>query len=301
MHSRTHYLYISDSMYVHVTVMLKLLAGAMLVISQNAFAQLGLSVDDVSENKTIQFAGKEKLPPAKEVEVGAGGNITLERKYRTRVESLYEWHAHLLWESRYVTEGRDNLSGSSLASVSTEFSVDEFSIVPWIADSAGADYSEFNLNIIYGSRLAEDLILYMGYNYIHARLIDDRVNDNEISLDLAYKLMEHLNVLAGIYHSFDARGSFMETTVKYNNAINKQVHYSVVGALGLNAGYVTDGHKGLNHMQLRVNVAYQPSTQAEFYAYTGYNMALNRDTEKYFGDESLDDFFWGGVGFTYLF
>ncbi len=296
--SRTHYQYISDIIYIHV---LKLLAGAMILISQNAFAKSELLIDDVSERKTIQIANNDELPAAKEVEVGTGGNIKLERKYRTRVESLYEWHAHLLWESRYVTEGRDNLSGNSLASVSTEFSVDEFSIVPWVADSAAADYSEFNLNVVYGSRLAEDLILYMGYNYIHARLIDDRVNDNEISLDLAYKLMKHLNVLAGIYHSFDARGSFMETTVNYNNAINKKVHYSLSGVLGLNAGYVSDGHKGLNHMQLRVNVAYQPSTQAEFYAYTGYNMALNRDAEKYSGDELLDDFFWGGVGFTYLF
>ena len=288
-------------MHFHVTFILKLLTGAMVVISQNSFAQSAQLIEAVNESKAVGIVDDDELPPAKEVEVGPGGNIKLERKYRTKVESQYKWHAHLLWESRYVTEGRDNLSGNGLASISTEFSVDEFSVIPWVADSAAADYSEFNLNVIYGSRLTEDLILYTGYNYIHARLIDDSANDNEISLDLAYKLMQHVNALTSVYHSFDARGAFMEMAVKYNNAINKRVHYSVAGTLGLNAGYVTDGHKGLNHTQVRFNVAYQPSTQTELYAYTGYNVAINRDVEKYPGDESLADFFWGGAGFSYLF
>ena len=301
MHFGTHHLYVFDIMSVRVTFTLKLLIGTIIIISQNAFAQSALPVDTVNESKAIQIADNDEQLPVKEVEAGPGGNIKLERKYRTRVESLYEWHAHLLWESRYVTEGRDNLSGHSLASVSTEFSVDEFSVIPWVADSAAADYSEFNLNVIYGSRLTEDLILYAGYNYIHARLIDDRANDNEVSLDLTYKLKKHFNALASVYHSFDARGAFMEMAVKYNNAINKKLHYGVAGTLGLNGGYVTDGHKGLNHAQLRANVAYQPSIQTEIFAYTGYNMAINRDTEKYPGDESLGYFFWGGVGFTYLF
>jgi len=60
----------------------------------------------------------------REIEVEPGSNIKLERKYRTKKESQYEWHAHLLMESRYVTEGRDNLSGKRLLSVSTEVSTE---------------------------------------------------------------------------------------------------------------------------------------------------------------------------------
>lgn len=118
-------------------------------------------------------------------------------------------------------------------------------------------------------------------------------NDNEISLDLAYKLMEHVNALASICHSFDAKGSFMEVAVKYNNAINKQVHYSVQGVLGVNAEYVPDGHNGLNHFQLRANASYHTVKHMELYAYTGYNLAINRDAVKYAGDELLGDFLLG--------
>ena len=71
--------------------------------------------------------------------------------------------------------------------------------------------------------------------------------------------------------------------------------------MGVNADYIPDGHNGLNHVQLRVNAAYQPVLQIELHSYVGYNQAINRDAIKYAGDEPLGDFFWGGVGLTYLF
>lgn len=175
------------------------------------------------------------------------------------------------------------------------------SVIPWVADGIGIDYSEFNLNIVNGSRLAENLLLYMGYNFVHTRSLGASTNDNEISLDLAYRLMAQVNALASIYHSFDAKGSFMEVAVKYNNVFDKQLYYSVQGVLGVNADYVPDGHNGLNHFQLRVNVSYHPVKPLELYVYTGYNLAINRDAIKYTGDELLGDFLLGGVGLTYLF
>lgn len=263
-------------------------------ITQVAFAQPGPPDENVTPDE-------KKLLPVREVETGLGGNIKLERKYRTRVESLYEWHAHLLWESRYVTEGRDNLSGKGLLSASTEFSIDEFSVVPWIAAGDNAGYTEFNLNVVNGSRLTEKLVLYLGYNYIYAKAPEGEFNDNEISLDLVYKWLEHVNLLTSVYHSFDAGGSFMEAAVKYSDKINKKVYYSMQGVLGINADYIPDGHNGVNHFQLRTSASYHPGRQIEVYAYAAYNIAINQDAMTYAGDELLRDFFWGGIGFTYLF
>jgi hypothetical protein len=86
-----------------------------------------------------------------------------------------------------------------------------------------------------------------------------------------------------------------------NDAINRRVHYSVQGVPGVNAEYVPDGQNGLNHFQLRTNAAYLPATQTELYAYVGYNVAIDQDSVQYAGDELPGDFFWGGVGLTYLF
>jgi len=252
----------------------------------------------VNKTPTQTSDSAEKTRP---VEIGSGGNIKLEKQYRAKAESLFEWHAHLLWESRYVTEGRDNLSGKSLLSVSSEFEYNGLSIVPWIADSPDARYSEFNLNAVYGIKLTDGIELYTGFNHIHGRENGVSTDDNEVSLDLSFNKIKKLYMLASIYHSFEADGSFIELAAKRGHKINNETRVSLKGIVGVNAGYITDGHKGLNHFQLTTNIAYQPDAHMEFYAYAGYNLAINRDINQYAGDELLDDFLWTGLGFTYRF
>ncbi|MBT8119400.1 MAG: hypothetical protein KJN89_06740 [Gammaproteobacteria bacterium] len=251
--------------------------------------------------QTIPASEDNGLDAAPPVEIGSGGDIKMERKNRTRMESLFEWHTHFLWESRYVTEGRDNLSGESLLSLSSEFVIGEANFIPWYAYSPGANYSELNLNFVYGVLPTDDVAVYLGYNHIRARLSGERANDNEVSLALVHKLVKHVGLAAEIYHSFEAGGSFLELSAKYNDALNKKLRYGMLAALGTNAGYVADGHTGLNHFQLRVNASYHPIIKAEFYSYLGYNVAINRDVVNYSDDETLSDFFWGGLGFIYLF
>lgn len=266
-----------------------------------ASAETGSADDEPDGQLETSVDDPEKIDAAPPVQIGPGGDITLERKQRTEMESLFKWHTHFQAESRYVTEGRDNLSGDGLVSVSSEFIVGEATFLPWYAVSPGADYSELNLNLIYGILPTEDLAIYFGYNHIRSRELDERANDNEISLDLVHKLINRVALGAGIYHSFEAGGSFLEMTVKYFDKPDKRAHYSVQAGLGVNAGYVSDGHTGLNHFQLRTNMSYLPVIQVELYAYAAYTAAINRDAIQYTGDELLGDFFWGGVGFVYVF
>ena len=278
-----------------------LLLSVVLYVLPDVSAQTGSGDNETGRELETRADGEGKIGAAPPIEIGPGGDITLERKQRTEMESLFEWHTHFLWESRYVTEGRDNLSGDNLVSVSSEFMISEATFLPWYAVSPGADYSELNLNLIYGILPTEDLAVYFGYNHIRARYLDKRANDNEISLDLVHRLEKSVAVAAGIYHSFDADGSFLEMAIKYFDAPYKRAHYSVQAGLGVNAGYVSEGHTGFNHFLLRANVSYLPVVQVELYAYTGYNAAINRDAIRYTGDELLGDFFWGGVGFVYVF
>lgn len=273
----------------------------MLLLSSTAYSQTHSAENESVSLPVTEPVNDEKAGSAKPVEAGPGGDIKLEGKRRTRAESMFDWHAHLHWENRYVTEGRDNLSGKGLVSISSEFAWDGFSVIPWIADSPAADYSEFNLNIIYGTRLLKNIEIYAGYNHIQTRDSGIDTSDNEISLDLAYTPLKHFYVLASVYHSFEADGSFMELTVKKGHPIDKNLHLSVRGILGANAGYVSDGHDGLNHFQVRSTIAYHSLKQMEIYAYAGYNRAIDRDATRYAGDELLDNFFLGGIGITYRF
>lgn len=279
-------------------IILKCSLGMIACVTFNVSAQVGSNDGETSSSEAEDVQQEIIESP---VEVGVGGDIRPERKYRTKAESAYEWHAHMFWESRYVTEGRDNLAGKNLVSLSSEFSIDGFSIVPWIADGVDTDYEEFNLNVVYANELTESLAFYTGYNYIHTRAFGERGDDNEINIDFVYKWLKHVSALTSVYYSFDANGTFAETSIKYNNALNGKIHYGLQGVLGINSEYVSDGHNGLNHFQLRAQASYHSGRQIELYTFAGYNLAINREPEKYAGDGQLKDFFWGGIGLTYLF
>jgi len=293
-------LYNTFQLPVRLMIVLKISLGLITFVSANVSAQVVSNYNN-RETATSEIAKIQGDVIEDPVEVGIGGDIRPERGYRTKAESAYEWHAHMFWESRYVTEGRDNLSGKSLVSLSTEFSIDGFSIVPWIADGVDTNYEEFNLNVIYANELTTSLVLYTGYNYIHSRPYGARDDDNEINLDFAYQWLKHISVFASVYYSFEAKGSFMETSIKHNGALNEKIRYSLQGILGVNAKYVSDGHNGLNHFQLRAQASYHSGRQIELYTFVGYNLAINPEPSKYVGDEQLKDFSWSGIGLTYLF
>ncbi len=237
----------------------------------------------------------------RDVEIGAGGNIRPEKAYRTDIEEEFDWHIHFLWEDRYVTEGRDNLLGNNIYSVSTEFTYKNLNIVPWVADSNNMDYSEFNLNIVYGTKPNDEVELFIGYNHIQSRESGSHFNDHEIGLDLAYYFNEQFHILTNIYYSFDAKGAFTEFSLNKSFQIDNSIIVSLRTLLGFNAGYVVNGHSGANHGQFLARMSYQIIDKTEAYAYSGYNLAIDRKSDRFIDDKLLRDFFWGGVGLSYRF
>ena len=284
-------------MKIHIPVFLLYFFSA-LSLSQTVLAQVHSAKDAADDIKETAIADDDKQPP---VEIGVGGTIEKEKEYRTRAESLYKWHAHIQWESRYVSEGRDNLSGDGLFSLSSELSVGDITFIPWLAHSPDADYSELNLNFIYATFLTPELLASLSYTYLHFRDQGDDSSDNEISLDLGYEVSKQLTAIAVVYHSFEAEGAFMEGGASYFYEYSDRLHFNITGLLGINAGYISDGHDGLNTFQVIAGSSFYTMDRLELYASANYNLAINRDVNNYSGDELLGDFFWAGVGINYLF
>jgi len=235
------------------------------------------------------------------VEIGVSGAIRPENPLQAAAEAARPLHVHMLWESRYVSEGRDNLDGDPLASASTDIAFGNLSFVPWVAHGYESDYTEVNLNVVYGWRLGDQLELYGGYNHLEMRTDGDWDKDNEVAAGLIYAPTTMFDVLVSCYHSFEAHGAFWEWGLKREHTIDEQTILTLNGILGANDGYIADGHNGLNHVQLRLELAYYPTPHLEIVPYAAYNFAIEREPDRYADDHLLRDFFWGGVGIIYHF
>ncbi|MDC3212035.1 hypothetical protein NQU47_05590 [Pseudoalteromonas distincta] len=236
-----------------------------------------------------------------ELEVGVGGNIKHTHTDVNYKNKEFDLHIHPLWESRYVTEGRDNLAGNGIASIATEVNYKNFAVIPWAAKGISSDYSELNLNAIYTAHLSEQIEMYVGYNYIKAREYGIDAHDNELSLDVAYFYADDIQLLSSVYYSFDASGTFLEMAVKKGFYINDLLLLDIQSGVGVNAGYVSDGHNGVNNVKFTANLSYQLFNQLALYTYTSYSIAVNKDEKRFAGDETLRNIFWGGVGLSYQY
>lgn len=230
------------------------------------------------------------------MEIGAGGNLRREDPYQSEAEQLRPVHVHFRWESRYVTEGRDNLPGDSLASVFSDISVGNFTFAPWLAHSRDREYTELDLNFVYGLKPADQLEVYAGYTYIHSRLTNDDASDNEVSLDVVYMPTALFDVLGSWYHSFEAGGGFWKVAVQRQQTLNARTVLTLRSGLGINDGYISQGHDGFNNVLLRLNLAYYPLPRLEVMSYAAYSVALNRNPDRFADDANLRDLFWAGIG-----
>jgi hypothetical protein len=239
-----------------------------------------------------------KVSPA---EVGVGGGIRLENPYQLEAEDRHPVHMHFLWESRYVSEGRDNLAGDGLTSAFSDVSIGNFTFAPWLAYGYESDYTELNLNFIYGLKLADQLEIYAGYTHLRSRLENVDARDNELFADLVYKPTRQFDVLVNCYHSFETSGFFWKFALKREQILNDKAILTMRSILGVNEGYVAEGHDGLNNFQLRLNLAYYPISRIEIVPYVAYNFAIDSEPERHIDDATLRDFFWGGIGVIYHF
>ena len=253
--------------------------------------------EDSDPNQST-WTDEAAVPP---VEIGIGGSIRRENPCQFEAENRRPIHMHFLWESRYVSEGRDNLGGDGLGSVFSDISMGNFTFAPWLAYGHESEYTECDLNFIYGHKLTAQLEIYGGYTHLQTRRDSRNSKDNEMFADLVYMPTELFDVSVNCYHSFEASGSFWEFALQREQMLNDQTVLTLRSILGVNEGYVPNGHNGLNHVQLRLNLALYPVPCIEIMPYVAYNFAIDSEPERFAGDTTLHDFMWGGIGIAYHF
>lgn len=207
-------------------------------------------------------------------------------------------HIHSGWESRYFLEGRDSLNGDGLWATSIEMGRDHFSGGVWYGESPDQRYNELRLTLGWAEAVG-DFEFYAVYT--HLQFMSEYVHDNEFGVGGSWSgLPLDLVVAVDSYYSFDADGSFWQFALNRAFDLSEKLTVSGSGMYGVNQGYVADGHDGANHIAVRLGAEYALNSSLLITTHATYSWALEQNSNLP-GDDSLMDFFHGGVGLQWSY
>lgn len=218
------------------------------------------------------------------------------------IEERLHWHDNFikgLWESRYVTEGRDNLDGAAIQSTTINIEYGFFGLFLWNGWGYDSEYDELNIipSINY---YFNNIDIYFYFN--HKEFFEDNESENDIGSGIIYYGLPY-NAYLGLdwYHSFEADGSFYEISLGTELIPIQNLILEPIIFFGINNNYINDGHDGANHIGIKLDSEYKITKNLNLNSYIGYNFAIDSDPNSFEGDKLLNDFFWAGLGFELVF
>ncbi len=212
-------------------------------------------------------------------------------------ESPWAFNLATGWDSRYVSEGIDNLDGGGIWTaegvVEYDAEIALFYLGSWYALGYDSDYDEVNVFAGFNKRFG-DFIFDFGYTYLNFPELD--FHDNEIGAVMEYGGLGFATVGVEWYYSFEAEGCFVNLLGCREFEVTDRFVLVPNAHLGINADYIAEGHEGFNHLFLGLGAEYALTERVSMHAHCGYNFAIDRDAAEFADDELLTDFFHGGVG-----
>ncbi len=164
------------------------------------------------------------------------------------------YSATALWESRYISEGRDNLDDGGLFSVEGAAEFKGLAAGLWYAVADTVSYDELNLFIQYGLEWGA---VAMSGGYTRLEFLKDDGFDNEIYAGLALTALPYLVPAVDYVYSTEAEGSFVELSVGVPvKFFRGRLVLNPYILEGFDLGYASDEYDGFNNFQVGVGIDY---------------------------------------------
>ena len=191
------------------------------------------------------------------------------------------------YDSKYVTEGRDNLErgGLFIAEGSVELSAG-FSTGIWHAQShSGANYYETQ----YTAQYATDLgAASLDVGFTHLRF-NRTATDNEFNIALSSNNLP-LDLAAEYVYSTEANGGFLELSASDDYPLSEDLALYATGLVGIDYGLASTEYDGLNNYQFTLGLRKNISAGLHFELYVAHSIA-GEDVKR----DGLNDLTWGGL------
>jgi len=202
------------------------------------------------------------------------------------------------WASRYFSEGRDTLAGDSLWVSSLELAWKNFTSAVCYGRSPDQDYDELQLSFAASQSIGDEEV-YAAFTQLRTPF--DGLDDIEVGAGFSWAgLPNGIEFTGDAYYSFDAEESFWEFALNRAFFVLDKLIFHTSGILGVNQGYVSDGHDGANHLAFRMGTEYAISESVATYLHLAHSWALDRDASLP-GDRQLVDFSHASLGMQFSF
>lgn len=158
-----------------------------------------------------------------------------------------EFSASLGWDSRYVSEGRNNLEEGGIASFEASTLWERWELGVVLSEADSVEYSERNWWVATSRQFAG---LDMAASLAYLEFPEDGCHDTELGLNVSGLAFSELAFNADIVYSSEANGFFFEWSLEREYVLRD--HFSVIPCvcLSANSGYVSGEPNGLNSWQL---------------------------------------------------
>lgn len=203
-----------------------------------------------------------------------------------------------IWESHYVSEGRDNLDGDSLASAEATIGYSGFELGAWAAESPDRNYTECNYWLGYSYEWRE-FTLSVSYTFLD--FVTDDTDDEEYSVQVTWALPQDFELILSGYYSVESAGAFYEVGLSKSFELTDSFTLSPFGTLGYNSDYIAEGHNGWNHLTLGLETVIEFDGHFSLSGFLAGNLEINSDEDRYPDDEPLKDFLYIGLNLSYSY
>ncbi|GLS84994.1 hypothetical protein [Paraferrimonas haliotis] len=216
--------------------------------------------------------------------------------------SQWQLDAGLGWESKYVSEGRNNLDKGGIGWAHIGANKDGLSLFADVGRGDQTNYTEYNLGIAYGISVS-DLDIEVGFTRIEE--YPERANSyNELSAIASYGRYHWLVPTVEYLYNAKEDGSFLTLGLESYWELSENLSITPYLFQSWDYGYATKDHNGDNNVQFGVNLDYAISEQWTVNA--NLNRSIAGDDikiERIDEGETLDNInqTFGGISISYSF
>ncbi len=205
----------------------------------------------------------------------------------------FEKHLHADWDSLYYSEGRDNLDGDSLFSLTAEVSYDWLTTGVWYGFSPEQSYDELDLFVSASKEVGG---FEFSLSYDHIRFPSEGEYDNELSFNMVKSNLPYaMEATLETVYSFANNGFYSEFYLHREWKLTDSLTVDFSPSIGFNEGYVAAGHQHADHAALSLNFIYQLSDTLSTHVYVTQSWTIHKNSA-YADDSSLRDLTLFGVG-----